>query len=100
MTNITFFFLQFRITLKIAVTEKLEKNMYRKFGSNRFEPSSQNLKNHRTENRTDSPKSVDRTELNLNRRFGSFGSQFLHQFGTELRHHYTVFKPSCRMALP
>jgi len=62
--------------------------MYRKFGSNWFEPSSQNLKNHRTENRTDSPKSVDRTELNLNQRFGSFGSQYLHQFGTELRHHY------------
>ena len=41
--------------------------MYRKFGSNRFEPSSQNFKNHRTENRTDSPKSVDWTELNLNR---------------------------------
>ena len=49
--------------------------MYRKFGLNWFEPSSQILKNHRTENRTDSPKSVDRTELNLNRRFGSFGSR-------------------------
>jgi len=62
--------------------------MYRKFGSNRFEPSSQNFENHRTENRTDSPKSVDQTELNLNRRFGSFSSRFLHQFGTKLWHHY------------
>ena len=63
--------------------------MYRKFGSNRFERSSQNIKNHRTENWTDSPKSVDWTELNLNRQFSSFGSQFLHQFGTELWHHYS-----------
>ena len=45
------------------------------------------IKNHRIENQTDSPKYVDQNELNLNRRFSSFGSQFLHQFGTKLWHH-------------